>query len=241
MGEPQIVMKSKKIWQVIWLLVTAIPLQAAEVIFDVIPLNGVPGDTIIVKPCDEVSFLIEVIIVPDTPFSREIGGLAAFDLDLLTNLLTLQQRLTAFDPLIEDAFPENQSLGTPTGDDILGISGAQNPPPNPIIQEIAVHNPQPIATGTLITPNKEGIFNITLTGSAELFTPVTGFILPPTSTSFDPGFTILTRKVHDKELRCDCDTPHHDYGCAPMSPVILLGTLLLLLLQKVILASKDRN
>jgi hypothetical protein len=180
-------------------------LLGQEVIFDLAPLTGLPTvpptgiddvltpTIVVVPPGTVVSYQLGVF-VQQTPAFPNIGGLGAFNVNILTDTGLLQPPLTTFDSRILGAFPVGASLGVPVEDDIIGITGAQDLT-GFFNTGVGLGARQVIGTGQIRTPAVEGDFQISPLGAAQ--TIVTGITVTPTlqtaTVGIPRGFTIQTR------------------------------------------------
>ncbi len=190
------------------MVVVAVPCMSRgqAVFFDVsppgTPIPTTPGQIPTTQPVEvvEPGALVPYelgVFVQLTPTLPDVNGLASFDVNILTTLGRLQPPLSSFNAIVQEAFPVSVSLGTPTDDDILNITGMQDLA-GITSSSIALGRRQIIGTGQFVTPFTEGDFDATVTGTASVLnTGVNPFqpTLQPADVGISRGFTIQTRKT----------------------------------------------
>jgi len=183
------------------ILLGCLPLYGQVVVFDVTPLSGPAlntgpvivvsppvSNTLTVLPGTIVPYELGVVVQPMPEFPN-VNGLAAFDVDVRTDLGVPQPPLTAFAPQILTVFTLSPSLGTPLGDDILNIAASQDLSGFSNMS-IGLGRRQILATGELNTPLVEGDFSVSAVGTADVLVtgvnPSQGILRPATVMSGQP-------------------------------------------------------
>jgi hypothetical protein len=153
------------------------PSTTPTVQFSVVPTSNINATSVTVAPGATVPYQIYVQVTSGSTTTTDNNGLASFTLSVLTNLGTAQQPLSSFSTAINQAFPNNQSLGTPQGSDIIGISAAQNTS-GTVTPGIGSQR-QLIGQGQLVAPTTEASYTV-------------GIGPNPQATVFGPGSTSST-------------------------------------------------
>lgn len=189
-------------WLITWTTYGAI---AQTVVFDVSPAGEAvtiptPGTTpvnreLTLAPGSTLNYALGATVFPSV-LGIAGGGLAAFDVSLSTNLGVQQFPLQAFDSIVQASMTQRQSRGTSSGDDVLNISAAQTSA-GLVSTGIAVNTRQILGTGTLITPNTQGDFLVSVAGTAQVFA-TTGSSTPliqTSATAAGPGIVLHLRSA----------------------------------------------
>jgi len=174
--------------------------RGQNVFVDIVPLGGTivnpgPQPTVLVQPGAAIPYEIVLLVEADPTFA-ETGGLASFDLNVLTNVGVVQNDAFNFSPGISPLFSTGLSPGTVLTDDIIGIAAAQNVTnaTGEIVTGFGLNQAQQIGVGQILTPTFEGDFQVGLTGTADLFSlGGTRVTTVPGVLANTPGFIIQTR------------------------------------------------
>lgn len=175
------------------------PARGQNVVFDVLPLASSTvsinsGPAIVVQPGVTVPFQIVAEVIND-PSAPANAGLAAFSMNVITDLSVAQPEPLRLSPGVASAFTFGQSVGTSLSDDIVNITGQQFNDLGVITTGVALNQPEVIATGELATPGFEGTFNVNVTGVANIFGlgPDASVSQTPAIMGASSGFMIQTR------------------------------------------------
>lgn len=144
--------------------------RAATVRFGLVIDQPAVDGRIVVAPGQKVPYRITALIQPSDPNTPDNDGAAFLSISLQTDLGVAQAPAT-LDPLIARNFTFVPSGGTSQGDDLVQIGGAQNTLSGSAIPGIALNQPQVIASGELATPASEGLFSLSVSGSANVLRP----------------------------------------------------------------------
>lgn len=170
------------------------PASAAVVTFDLVPANTPNATEVTALPGSEVPYQIFVEVTSEDPNLVDNNGLSFFSINIGTNLVVEQPPLTQFSPQIAQTFTIVQSLGTPSGDDILQIGGGQNTfAGGSVTGGIGQAQAVLIGQGVFRTPTLEGPYQVAIdatTSTANVFTAGSLNSAVAATLVAGPGFTI---------------------------------------------------
>ena len=144
------------------LCVASISLRAfaATVVFDVVPVADLADGKIVVTPGEQVAYQLTALVKSDDADTVDNNGLVYFNVSIQTDSGIVQAAMASFKTLIAESFTLFPSLGTPTDDDILGISGRQDlDNARDVVTEVA-QTLQVLGGGVLNTPTTEETFTV---------------------------------------------------------------------------------
>lgn len=138
-----------------------------------------------------VEYEIRATVEPDDPNAPDTNGLAGFTVDLITDFGVTQPQISGFGETVSLFLTMAQQLGTPAGDDLIGIAAAQLPGAS-AVTGIGVGVEIVLAHGFLMLPAVEGVVTVEL-GTDSNVTVLDTATSPSTfspNVILDPGFTI---------------------------------------------------
>ena len=157
-----------------------------------IVLNSGPPTIVVAAPGTLIPYEVAVTVATDPTFPTT-AGLAGFNLNLFTDTGTAQTGPITFTPDTALAFVTGQTTGLVRGDNVIGISAQQSLSRlGNVITGFALNRREVLLNGQIVTPSREGDFNVAVAGNATVFN-ANGLAAQAGAVSTGSGFVIRTR------------------------------------------------
>jgi hypothetical protein len=194
-------------WRPLHLLIVSLIFGVARgqnVTFDITPsldavnagpgivLNSGPPTVVVAAPGTLIPYEVTVTVATDPTFPTT-AGLAGFNLNLFTDTGMAQTGPITFTPDTALAFVTGQTPGLVRGDNVIGISAQQSlSRPGNVITGFALNRREVLLNGQIVTPGREGDFNVAVAGNATVFN-ANGLAAQAGTVRTGGGFAIRTR------------------------------------------------